>query len=96
MLLDGVTGSGKTEIYLQVIESVLAKGEQALVLIPEIALTPQTLERFTHRFGGAAVYHSGLTERERAQTWHAVPRRASARADRHSQRDLRAVRARSG
>ncbi len=69
ILLDGVTGSGKTEIYLQVIESVLAKGEQALVLIPEIALTPQTLERFTHRFGRAAVYHSGLTERERAQTW---------------------------
>ena len=51
MLLDGITGSGKTEIYLQVIESVLASGEQALVLIPEIALTPQTLERFTHRFG---------------------------------------------
>ncbi len=69
MLLDGITGSGKTEIYLQVIESVLAKGEQALVLIPEIALTPQTLERFTQRFGRAAVYHSGLTERERAQTW---------------------------
>ena len=69
MLLDGVTGSGKTEIYLQVIESVLASGKQALVLIPEIALTPQTLERFTDRFGAAAVYHSGLTERERAQTW---------------------------
>jgi primosomal protein N' (replication factor Y) len=69
LLLDGVTGSGKTEIYLQVIESVLASGGQALVLIPEIALTPQTLERFTHRFGGAAVYHSGLTESERAQTW---------------------------
>ncbi len=69
LLLDGVTGSGKTEVYLQVIESVLARGGQALVLIPEIALTPQTLERFTHRFGGAAVYHSGLTERERAQTW---------------------------
>ncbi len=69
MLLDGVTGSGKTEIYLQVIESVLVNGGQALVLIPEIALTPQTLERFTHRFGRAAVYHSGLTERERAQTW---------------------------
>ena len=69
LLLDGVTGSGKTEVYLQVIESVLTSGGQALVLIPEIALTPQTLERFTHRFGGAAVYHSGLTERERAQTW---------------------------
>jgi primosomal protein N' (replication factor Y) (superfamily II helicase) len=69
LLLDGVTGSGKTEIYLQGIEAVLARGEQALVLIPEIALTPQTLERFTRRFGNAAVYHSGLTERERAQAW---------------------------
>jgi primosomal protein N' (replication factor Y) len=69
MLLDGVTGSGKTEVYLQVIESALANGRQALVLIPEIALTPQTLERFTDRFGAAAVYHSGLTDRERAQTW---------------------------
>ena len=65
MLLDGITGSGKTEIYLQVIESVLASGEQALVLIPEIALTPQTLERFTAGSVAAAVYHSGLTERER-------------------------------
>jgi primosomal protein N' (replication factor Y) len=71
LLLDGVTGSGKTEIYLQVIESALEREEQALVLIPEIALTPQTLERFAHRFGDASVYHSGLTERERAQTWQA-------------------------
>ena len=69
LLLDGVTGSGKTEVYLQVIDTVLARGGQALVLIPEIALTPQTLERFTQRFGGAAVYHSGLSERERAETW---------------------------
>ena len=71
LLLDGVTGSGKTEIYLQVIESVLARGDQVLVLIPEIALTPQTFERFSGRFGDAAVYHSGLTERERAQAWQA-------------------------
>ncbi len=69
LLLDGVTGSGKTEIYLQAIESVLDRGGQALVLIPEIALTPQTLERFTQRFGSAVVYHSGLTERERAVAW---------------------------
>ncbi len=69
LLVDGVTGSGKTEIYLQVIESVLAGGGQALVLIPEIALTPQTLERFTQRFGAAAVYHSSLSERERADVW---------------------------
>jgi len=69
LLLDGITGSGKTEIYLQAIAAVLDRGQQALVLIPEIALTPQTLERFTQRFGGAAVYHSALTERERAQAW---------------------------
>ena len=69
LLVDGVTGSGKTEIYLQLIESVLAAGRQTLVLIPEIALTPQTLERFTQRFGVAAVYHSGLSEHERLQTW---------------------------
>ena len=69
LLLDGITGSGKTEIYLQGIEAVLARGQQALILIPEIALTPQTLERFTRRFGGAAVYHSALTERERALAW---------------------------
>jgi primosomal protein N' (replication factor Y) (superfamily II helicase) len=69
LLLDGVTGSGKTEIYLRAIEAVLARDGQALVLIPEIALTPQTLERFTRRFGSAAVYHSGLTERERTQSW---------------------------
>ena len=69
LLIDGVTGSGKTEVYLQAIETALERGLQALVLIPEIALTPQTLDRFRQRFGHAAMYHSGLTERERLDAW---------------------------
>jgi primosomal protein N' (replication factor Y) len=69
LLIDGVTGSGKTEVYLQAIETALERGTQALVLIPEIALTPQTLERFRQRFGHVATYHSGLTERERLAAW---------------------------
>lgn len=69
LLIDGVTGSGKTEVYLQAIETALERGQQALVLIPEIALTPQTLDRFRQRFGHAAMYHSGLTERERLDAW---------------------------
>ncbi|HEY9036274.1 MAG TPA: primosomal protein N' [Pseudomonadales bacterium] len=69
-LLEGITGSGKTEVYLQTIATVLARHQQALVLVPEIGLTPQTLERFQRRFGDAvACYHSGLSEREREQTW---------------------------
>ncbi len=68
-LLHGVTGSGKTEIYLQSIAAALRRGEQALVLVPEISLTPQTLARFEARFDGVAAYHSGLTELERARAW---------------------------
>jgi primosomal protein N' (replication factor Y) (superfamily II helicase) len=70
-LLDGVTGSGKTEVYLRTLSDVLAAGTaaQALVLIPEIALTPQTMARFEARFGAVAGYHSGLSERERARIW---------------------------
>jgi primosomal protein N' (replication factor Y) (superfamily II helicase) len=70
-LLDGVTGSGKTEVYLRILGQVLERDAhaQALVLIPEIALTPQTLSRFEARFGGVAAYHSALTERERARIW---------------------------
>jgi len=71
LLLHGVTGSGKTEVYLNAIDAVLTAGKQALVLVPEIALTPQTVQRFRARFGAAEVYHSGLPERERAQTWEA-------------------------
>lgn len=69
-LLRGVTGSGKTEVYLQAIERVLAKGGSALVLVPEIGLTPQLIERFQSRLGvPLAVLHSGLGESERATAW---------------------------
>ncbi|MBE2223086.1 MAG: primosomal protein N' [Anaerolineae bacterium] len=69
-LLHGVTGSGKTEIYMRAIEYALAQGQQAVVLVPEIALTPQTVRRFAARFPGrVAVLHSGLSEGERYDTW---------------------------
>lgn len=69
-LLQGVTGSGKTEVYLQVIEEVLRRGQQVLVLVPEIGLTPQTIRRFNLRFNvPIAVLHSNLTENERLQVW---------------------------
>lgn len=72
-LLDGVTGSGKTEVYLQLVTQVLARGEQALVLIPEIGLTPQTLARFQRRLPTPiAVLHSGLNDRERLDAWRAA------------------------
>jgi primosomal protein N' (replication factor Y) len=69
VLLDGITGSGKTEVYLRFIEQVLDAGRQVLVLVPEIALTPQTLARFEARFGAAAVMHSNLTDTARLQVW---------------------------
>lgn len=69
-LLDGVTGSGKTEVYLQSIASCLAQHKQALVLVPEIGLTPQTVARFRARFAVEIVMlHSGLTDRERLRAW---------------------------
>ena len=69
-LLEGVTGSGKTEVYLRLIETVLARGRQALVLTPEIGLTPQLLARFRERLPGPlAVLHSGLSDRERLNAW---------------------------
>lgn len=69
-LLFGVTGSGKTEIYLQAIEDVVKQGRQALVLVPEIALTPRTAERFRSRFGDrVALLHSALTPGERLDQW---------------------------
>ncbi len=72
-LLDGVTGSGKTEIYLEAVAECLAQGRQALVLLPEIALSSQWLERFERRFGTApAVWHSDLASRTRRVTWRAV------------------------
>lgn len=72
-LLQGITGSGKTEVYLQHIQQVLAAGRQVLVLVPEIGLTPQTVTRFRARFRcPIAVLHSGLTDRERLQAWRAA------------------------
>jgi primosomal protein N' (replication factor Y) len=72
-LLDGVTGSGKTEVYLEAVAAALRAGRQSLVLLPEIALSSQWLERFAARFGAApAVWHSDLSSRLRRQTWHAV------------------------
>ncbi len=69
-LLFGVTGSGKTEVYLHAIEAVLARGQQSLVLVPEIALTPQLISRFRNRLSTSiAVLHSALTERERLIAW---------------------------
>ena len=70
VLLHGVTGSGKTELYLRLAEDVLADGRQVIVLVPEITLTPQTVRVFQQRFGsGVAVLHSGLTAAERRQAW---------------------------
>jgi len=70
LLLHGVTGSGKTEVYLHVIADVLTAGKQAIVLVPEIALTPQMVGLFSARFGAAvAVTHSRLTSGERFQIW---------------------------
>lgn len=69
-LLDGVTGSGKTEVYLQAIDQVLCQGKQVLVLVPEIGLTPQTLSRFEKRFTvPVATLHSGMSDKQRLDTW---------------------------
>lgn len=74
-LLHGITGSGKTEVYLRVIDRVLAEGRQALVLVPEISLTPQLVNRFNSRFPGkVAVLHSGLSRGERLDAWNMVRR----------------------
>jgi primosomal protein N' (replication factor Y) len=71
-LLYGVTGSGKTEIYLRAIEEVLKQGKEALVLVPEISLTPQTIQRFRGRCGEVAVLHSHLGNAERGSHWRRV------------------------
>jgi len=77
-LLHGVTGSGKTEVYLRAIATALAQGRRALVLVPEIALTPQLVARFRSRFCGGratiAVLHSGLSDGERYDAWRAIAR----------------------
>jgi primosomal protein N' (replication factor Y) len=69
-VLEGITGSGKTEVYLALIAEVIARGQQALVLVPEIGLTPQTLRRFRERLAcRIAVLHSGIADDERARAW---------------------------
>jgi primosomal protein N' (replication factor Y) (superfamily II helicase) len=74
-LLEGITGSGKTEIYLHAIQDVLQQGKQALVLVPEIGLTPQTLARFRSRLGVPIhALHSGLNDTQRAHAWMAMAR----------------------
>ena len=72
-LLDGVTGSGKTQVYFEAVSEIIRRGRQALVLVPEIALTTQFLDRFAERFGvRPAEWHSQLSQRLRARTWSAV------------------------
>jgi primosomal protein N' (replication factor Y) len=71
-LLFGVTGSGKTELYLRAIEEVVNQGKEALVLVPEISLTPQTIQRFQGRFGDVAVLHSHLGRAERGGHWRRI------------------------
>lgn len=72
-LLEGVTGSGKTEVYLQVIEEVLKRGKTAIMLVPEISLTPQVTNRFIARFGDqVAILHSGLSEGEKYDQWRKI------------------------
>jgi primosomal protein N' (replication factor Y) len=72
-LLHGVTGSGKTEIYLRAVAKALAQGKQAIILVPEISLTPQTVHRFGARFGQrVAVFHSALTEGQRYDVWRQI------------------------
>ena len=72
VLIHGVTGSGKTEVYIQAIQEVIHFGRQAIVLVPEISLTPQTVERFRSRFGRVAVLHSHLTDVERHWHWQQI------------------------
>ncbi|MBN2474365.1 MAG: primosomal protein N' [Pirellulales bacterium] len=72
VLIHGVTGSGKTEVYIQAIQEVIHFGRQAIVLVPEISLTPQTVERFRSRFGRVAVLHSHLSDVERHGHWQQI------------------------
>lgn len=73
ILLEGVTGSGKTEVYFEAVAEALAAGKQVLILLPEIALTPEFLTRFEARFGGRpGLWHSGVAPHRRNRLWHAI------------------------
>src|SRR5690606_1021646 len=72
ILLHGITGSGKTEVYMQAIHEVISYGRQAIVLVPEISLTPQTRHRFVQRFGQVAVLHSHMSPVERHHQWRRI------------------------
>ena len=74
ILLHGITGSGKTEVYIRAIQEVVSYGRQAIVLVPEISLTPQVRQRFRARFGNVAVLHSHLTNAERHAHWQRISR----------------------
>ena len=89
ILIHGVTGSGKTEVYIQAIQEVIHFGRQAIVLVPEISLTPQTVERFRQRFGAVAVLHSHLSDAERHWHWQRIAEGAGVGGGRRPQRDLR-------
>ncbi len=71
-LIHGATGSGKTEVYLAAIEEIVARGREAIVLVPEISLTPQTIRRFRRRFERVAVLHSHLSDAERHRHWQSI------------------------
>lgn len=73
-LLHGVTGSGKTEVYIRAIREVVSYGRQAIVLVPEISLTPQTIRRFQSRFGSVAVLHSHMSDADRHRHWQQIAR----------------------
>ena len=76
VLLHGVTGSGKTEIYLQMAREVIEKGRQVLILVPEISLTPQMVKRVKERFGSdVAIYHSGLNDQEKYEQYQLIRHR---------------------
>ncbi|HEY1601657.1 MAG TPA: primosomal protein N' [Pirellulales bacterium] len=74
IVLHGITGSGKTEVYIRAIQEVVSYGRQAIVLVPEISLTPQTEQRFRARFGQVAVLHSHMTDAERSWHWERIAR----------------------
>ena len=73
-LLHGVTGSGKTEVYIQLIKKVIEQNKKAILLVPEISLTPQIVEKFKKRFGNVAILHSGLSNGEKYDEWRKIER----------------------